>query len=590
MRFFSRFLPAGLPKRSASKPAPRSSMPLALLIEPLEDRVLLSTLLVVPLFSTTDNTHFHSLTAAESAAAASGDTIQIEPGATDSGTLVVTKSGTIQGDPNVPPDILPLYGISVTASNVVLRNLNLNSVFVQAGFHNVTITRVEVNIIAETSGPTGNGSNTITQNLIRSLIDLGGNTQSGTSTNDVVSNNVFVSTASILLNVRNSNGTIIQNNHITGADTANQVGMLIDNSAGLIIANNELRLTGATPTGIKVNNSVTPTAVTIRNNVINTNAAGTGLSFVVSVGSQFSAVFQGNDLHGNQVGLADRGDATSGSTALGNVDAGGGTLNGLGGNNFRGFSGQNGNFAIQLTNINAIATLATLVASNNIFTAGANLSALVQDQHNGGVGTASITALDANSAFVQTLYDDLLGRTGATSEISNWVTILKAAGQSTVVNAMLRSQEALGRVVDGLYLEYLGRQADAPGRAAWVSILQNGGTLEGVTSNFINSPEYLSHINTDFVQSLYLHILRRSGGPQELAFWYTRLPALGLNGVALQFLQSMEYRTRGVTSLYVDFLHRQPGSAQATMWVNAPLDLLSIEAAILSSGEFFTNG
>src|SRR5262249_42155350 len=110
--------------------------------------------------------------------------------------------------------------------------------------------------------------------------------------------------------------------------------------------------------------------------------------------------------------------------------------------------------------------------------------------------------LGAARAFVQTLYNEVLGRTGKiTQEIDPWVNVLGTQGQSAVANAIRFSPEALGRVVDQLYLRFLGRESDATGRAGWIGFLRSGGSLEQVET-LLTSPEYLSHINTDFVQSL----------------------------------------------------------------------------------------
>jgi Domain of unknown function (DUF4214) len=465
--------------------------------------------------------------------------------------------------------------------------LNLNNVTIQAGLNSVTMVHLLVNTIAETAATTGNGSNTITASIIKGSIDLEGNSQVGTPTNDVVTHNSFESTSAVILHASNSGGTIIQDNRFVG-DTNNQIAIQIDDSVSALIANNTIRLTGNPATGIQVENTTAATSLTIRNNTLDLDGTGTGVSVQVTSGSQLSADIQGNDFHNDLVGVLDVGDGTAAATALGTVDAGGGTLSSLGGNNFRGFQGQ-GNFAIELQN-KGVATTATVPAANNIFTAGANLSVLVQDHTNGGAGTVTPTALTPIPAFVQTLYNDLLGRTGTSGELNSWVPIFNASGQSAVANGILRSTESLGRIVDSLYLEYLGRQSDPAGRAFWINEFQNGATLEQVSSNIINSPEYLGHINTDFVQSLYVHILQRTGGPQELAFWYARLGTLGLNGVALQFLDSTEYRIDAVTALYSRFLHRQPGNGEAAAWANTSLDLLTIEVDILGSAEFFANG
>jgi hypothetical protein len=586
MRFVPRFLRRRSLKRPTRQPLPRRRNSV-LRIEALEDRVQLSTLFVVPLAQTTDGSHFHSLTEAEFVAA-SGDTIQIEPGTTaDSGLVTISKSGTIQGDLNVPGSILPVYDLSVQTSNLLLRNLNLNNVTITAGLNSVTMVHLLVNTINETAAATGNGSNTITQSIIKGSIDLEGNSQVGTATNDVVSNNSFESTAAVILHAANSGGTVIQGNQFVG-DTNNQTAVQIDDSLAAVIANNTIRLTGNPATGIQVENTTASTSITIRNNTLDLNRTGTGVFLQVTHGSQLSADIQGNDFHNDLVGLLDVGDGTAAATALGTVDAGGGSLNSLGGNNFRGFQGQ-GNFAIELQN-QTVATTATVPAASNIFTGGTNLSVIVEDQANGGAGTVTPSALAPIPAFVQTLYNNLLGRTGTTGELNAWVNVFNASGQSVVANGILRSTESLGRTVDGLYLEYLGRLADPAGRAFWINQLQNGATLEQVTSQIIKSPEYLGHIHTDFVQSLYVHILQRTGGPQELAFWYARLGTLGLNGVALQFLTSTEYRIDAVTALYSRFLHRRPASGEAANWANTSLDLLTIEGNILGSVEFFANG
>src|SRR5262249_42631501 len=127
--------------------------------------------------------------------------------------------------------------------------------------------------------------------------------------------------------------------------------------------------------------------------------------------------------------------------------------------------------------------------------------------------------LDNKQALVQTLYNQLLGRTGSSAEIDGWGGLFNAQGQAAVVNGSTKSPEALGRIVDQLYLRFLGRESDAGGRAGWIGFLSAGGTLEQVETLFLTSPEYLSHINTEFVQSLYLNILGRAGSAPELALW-----------------------------------------------------------------------
>src|SRR5262249_5994674 len=135
------------------------------------------------------------------------------------------------------------------------------------------------------------------------------------------------------------------------------------------------------------------------------------------------------------------------------------------------------------------------------------------------------------------------------------------------------------------YIRFLGRQSDTAGRNAWINILQHGASLESVEAGFITSPEYVSHIDTDFVQSLYINLLGRTGSAAELALWNNSVQSLGLAGIANAFLTSQEYRGDNVSADFQLFLHRSPSPTETSAFVGLATDLLGIEAAVLSSPE-----
>jgi hypothetical protein len=115
--------------------------------------------------------------------------------------------------------------------------------------------------------------------------------------------------------------------------------------------------------------------------------------------------------------------------------------------------------------------------------------------------------------------------------------------------------------------------------------------LEQVETLFLTSPEYLSHINTDFVQSLYFNILGRAGSSAELALWNNNIQNVGgLAGVANAFVRSPENRLNSLRTDFQVFLHRTPSNDELAPLVNAPLDLLGLQGLVLSSPEFFTRG
>src|SRR5260370_2915326 len=88
------------------------------------------------------------------------------------------------------------------------------------------------------------------------------------------------------------------------------------------------------------------------------------------------------------------------------------------------------------------------------------------------------------------MFADLLGRTAASSEVSNYNAVAAASGWGTVAHDIVFSSEHFARVVDGWYLKLLGRHADAGGMRLWVGFLQSGATEEQVISAVYRSDEY----------------------------------------------------------------------------------------------------
>jgi hypothetical protein len=569
-------------------------------VEPLESREVLSTAYVVPMAQPVDAAHFHSLFAAMPAAGAGG-TVVVEPGATpDSGSVSVTLAGlTLQGDPNVPGSILPRYDLNVNASGVALDNLNLGSVTVTPTASGVAVTRSQLLNFTETGAVSGAGHNVLSQNVITGAVDLQGNSGLSQQTGDLVEHNTFASAAPVIVKLTNSSGTVVRDNTFAG-DASSQVGIQVrSNSDGVVIAGNRVELTGAGQpfavvlinTGGAAGNLL---SARVADNVLSTGGKGTGLLVnIFGTGAGLTVQAEGNEFHGNKVGVDVNGIA--GATGAGNVDLGGG-LNAFGvsrgGNNFRGYDGQNGHYAINLHNTDAGAGVA---ARRNVFDVGANPAAVVRSGANGGgTGMVSVSdALDADHAFVQNLFTKVLGRTGnpaAGSDLDAWVAYLPSLGRGGVANGILRSTESLTRIVGGYYLTYLGRTTDAASLAGWVGAIQNGMPLEQVQSGILSSPEFLSRVNTDYVQALYLNVLHRTGSGADLASWHALVPQLGLQGVAAGFTGSQEHRAAVAGDYFRDLLHREPGAGGAEAWAAQPIDLLGIEVGILSSSEFYMNG
>jgi len=527
-------------------------------------------------------------------------------------TIGVDNTIILQGDPNAPPaNIAARTGIEVWigTTGATLRNLDFSALQLDTGSSGTVLTNSVVGGVDEAGGGVNNGHNLISGNTLTSSIFLVGN-DPGDLTADKVVNNHFPDGAT--MRVENNDGAMIQGNDFEGIPTTLPNAVFVSDSQNVIVVGNVLRLGGGrssipTPgtSAILVYSSLSTTSAVIRDNLINTGGLGTGL-LAAANGAKLQVQVQGNDFHGNYVGVEISGDGTSAET----VDLGGGTLTSTGGNNFRDFMASgtaNGVFAVYLDGTNASTTVS---AKNNIWGV-ADPNAVNKDgTHNtnaggGPTGTGLVDVgamqLTANEQFVQTLYHDFLGRTGSVNELDYWVGQLSKLNQIGVSNAIARSGEALRRLVDGFYVKFLGRAADASGETAWVNFLNGGGTEEQVMVGFLSAPEYYDHAtavgtsatpDADFVQSLYLQLLGRPGSGSEINFWLDMLPSSGRGALALSILRSQEFRSDVVLQFYFGLLHR--GTRVAAMevagWVNSPLDILALEVQFAGTPEFFVGG
>ena len=559
-------------------------------VESLEPRVTPTATFVVPFNIPANNvTTFHSLFQAMNATGAT--LVTIEPGASPdmSGALTIPRSGmTIQGDPNVPAAILPSYQLSIQSgiSNVTLNNLNLSSVSIgtatgiNSGLFNYTITNSVIGTFSDFGKTT-----TLSQNAFNGPVKIIHDNQNEAT--DVVSNNLFTSSALILLEIDFGFGAQITGNKFFGDSGETAIKLADCNGfppGPTLVAHNAINLVGtdtSTLTGVEVEQVGTNllSLVQISENTISTDGLGTGIHMDMTVGGDFTANADGNDLHGNLIGVAIKGDGTTGIGSAASIS--------LDGNNdFRSFKpiAIATSAAIVLQN----APTTTVQAEGNLFSVSSPSSVVFVGTNGGSINLANPVA--SNAAFVETLYTRLLDRSASSSELTFWIKQVNLQGQAAVANAILRSSESLGPIVDKLYIQFLGRQSDSSGRAGWISFLQNGGTEEQVETAFLASPEYLSHIDTDFVQSLYLNIFGRTGGPSELSFWNSNIQKLGLAGIANGFVQSSENRDNAITGFYQTLLDRTPTQSEIAPAVNSSLDLLSVEGQVLSLPEFFNHG
>jgi sugar lactone lactonase YvrE len=201
----------------------------------------------------------------------------------------------------------------------------------------------------------------------------------------------------------------------------------------------------------------------------------------------------------------------------------------------------------------------------------------------------------AEQAFVQALYRDVLGRQAEAPGLAAWTDLLQGGGtRLQVVQGIWNSPEHRGVEVDQFYATYLHRMADAEGRAAWINALLGGMTETETIRGFLTSTEYLqAHAGTTaYVTALYADVLGRQPDEPGLAAWQQAAQS-GMSQEALAdgFLQSPENHLQFVDRYYADFLGRAGEPAGVAAWMAAlqsrQLSPDQVAQAFLASVEFY---
>jgi hypothetical protein len=429
-------------------------------------------------------------------------------------------------------------------------------------------------------------------------------------TGDRVTNSVF---RQAFLDLSLENTTLVQGNQFSGNQGAGFEDILAFGSTGTTIRNNTL-VVNTTVEAIEIATDGSNASANIATNGIDTEGNGIGLLTVQDGGGSLSVSVSGNDFVRNLTGISINGDDTSSSTAFGTVDLGGGSLGSLGGNDFHGFTGNSGGFAIQENNAGT-SNSDTILAQQNVFSVSDPNTVVDAPDATVDVSNPQLTAV----GFVQTVYTNYLHRAGSVPEVTQWAPLLGPIGQTGVVASIRKTTEAENVLVAGLYQQLLGRAEVGNEGAGWVTMFQQGATEEQVASLFLSSPEFarrantLSGVNTNssndnYVQALYQVVLGRSASVGDVDSWLPSVVGSGRQAVALAFLKSPEFRGDLVNAMYFtaptirgtvplaallpDLLHRSvaPSAAEVNGWVKSGPDILNMENQIAGTPEAFTNG
>jgi hypothetical protein len=181
-------------------------------------------------------------------------------------------------------------------------------------------------------------------------------------------------------------------------------------------------------------------------------------------------------------------------------------------------------------------------------------------------------AQTGNSAFVCSVYEDLLGRAPDSGGLAYWNAQLSGgASRNAVAFDIATSPEYRGDLVESYYKAFLGRASDPGGLAYWVAQLTSGASDQKVASQILGSGEFYADSGgtaEGFVTALYSDLLGRAPDSGGLAYWEGQLSSgTTPTSVAAAILSSTEYRTDYVQTLYVSLLGRDADAGGLSYWV-----------------------
>jgi len=129
--------------------------------------------------------------------------------------------------------------------------------------------------------------------------------------------------------------------------------------------------------------------------------------------------------------------------------------------------------------------------------------------------------------WVEGLYENLLGRLPAASEVAYWVNNLNnGMSPADIAYGFAASQERETQRVAADYQQYLGRSAISVELPYWVNAFLQGANNEQVIAGFVASQEYFQAHGSDITQWLngtFQATLDRTPNATETQYWLSQL-------------------------------------------------------------------
>lgn len=175
------------------------------------------------------------------------------------------------------------------------------------------------------------------------------------------------------------------------------------------------------------------------------------------------------------------------------------------------------------------------------------------------------------AGFVQSLYIEVLGRTGSDAEVASHVQSMNnGASAEAIAQLFWTCEEHRGNQVDAYYQHYLRRNSDTGGRSMFVQQFLAGASEDDIERQFLTSVEYGNAHTSDalFLEGLYQDVLGRLSDSAGRDFWLNQ-PGATRDTVANSFLKSAEANEDEVDAFFNGALNRDADSQGAAFWTAA---------------------
>jgi hypothetical protein len=191
------------------------------------------------------------------------------------------------------------------------------------------------------------------------------------------------------------------------------------------------------------------------------------------------------------------------------------------------------------------------------------------------VAYVKVRYADGNENYVNSVYQDLLGRAADAGGLAYWGGLLDhGTSRAAVVQAVEGSGEYLQGEVGKAFNNLLGRDPDAGALGYFTGQLASGVSIDDVKVALMSTDEYYQQrgagLDEGFLASVFADVLNRNIDPGDLKYYRDLLANGTSRADVVRMITTSTEAEQGVASgLYASYLHRAADPAGVNYFVGA---------------------